>query len=181
MGFHHLHSPFLDPNTLTYIYFVMPKAAQSRRQSQPHAVTALGVTQFGLQLMNHSRRGGSINPTAPNPSKVDTELGTATSATAPTAQNADFGAPGHKDKSQHPNKSLLSCWVLISHVWQTAGPWQKVLPSALLGSSAGWLLESQNPGMVWVGKVLKDQLLPAPFHWSRLLQTLPENLAGSSS
>lgn len=39
---------FLDSNTLIYIYFVMGKAAESRRQGQPHpaqAVTALGVTQ----------------------------------------------------------------------------------------------------------------------------------------
>lgn len=96
----------------------MPKAAQSRRQSQPHAVTALGVTQPRLQVMNHSTRGSSINPTAPNHTKVDMELGAATSSTAPTAQSDDFGALRHKDKSQHPNKSLLIIWALTSHVSQ---------------------------------------------------------------
>lgn len=58
LAFHHLHNPFLDSNALLYIYFVMPQSARSRRQSQPltaHAVTALGVTQPRLQVMNHSR------------------------------------------------------------------------------------------------------------------------------
>lgn len=53
LAFQHLHDPFMDSNTLIYTYFVMPKAAQSRRQSQPHtarAVTALGDTTSVCRL-----------------------------------------------------------------------------------------------------------------------------------